>query len=207
MVNSIYFEKGYDYEGRFGSYWYQLQEIIKITKDGIVLEIGPGSNFLRDYLTKRKIKVETLDISSSSNPKYIGSVTAIPCESNKYDCVVGFEVMEHLPFTEFRIGLQEMARVSKKWVLFSVPDVRWFLSVDVRLFSIDKSFRRILSFPRLRNRRLLPPIGPKDHHWEIGRLGMHLSKIASEIANTGLVVEKHYRIPSNPIHHMFILKK
>jgi hypothetical protein len=112
-----------------------------------------------------------------------------------------------MSFTGFRIGLQEMARASKKWVLFGAPDARWFLSFDLRLFSSDKCFRGILSFPRLRNRRLLSPKGPSDHYWEIGRFETHLSKIASEIANAGLVIEKHCRIPSSPIHHMFILSK
>lgn len=204
---SDYLANGYDYEGRFASYWHQIQEIIKITKSGSLLEIGPGNNFLKDYLSKRGFCVETLDMSADSNPTYRGSVTSIPCNDRQYDCVTAFEVLEHLPFTEFKSCLKEMARVSKRGVIISMPDVRWFVSARINIFSSAHGFRQILSFPRLTNRNLKAAKGPEDHFWEIGRPGTNVNKILNEINDSGLTLYKHYRIPSNPIHHIFVLIK
>lgn len=204
---SAYLKHGYDYEGRFGSYWHQIKEILTVSPKGVILEVGPGNNFLSNYLSKIGVKVDTLDTTSISTPTYLGNVTSIPCRDDQYDCVVGFEILEHLPFVDFKIGLKEMARVSKSHVIISIPDVRWFVSVDIRLFSSTKYVRCIWSFPRLINRHLRPAKDAIDHHWEIGRPDININNIIKEINDIQLLLEKHYRVPSNPIHHIFVLKK
>lgn len=204
-----YLEKSYDYEGRFSSYWYQIQAIWNVVERGdSILEIGPGNNFLKDYLSRRGILVETLDITAETEPTYSGSVASIPCSNEKFTCVCAFEVLEHQPFELLISSLAEMSRVSKNVVLFSVPDIRWCLSYDLNIGSSNHRFRKSFSVPRLIQRPLPQARSPEDHYWEIGRRNFSVARILSEIAKTETMkCERHYRIPSNPIHHMFVLAK
>jgi len=51
-----YFVNSYDSKGRFISYWYQINEIIKLNPKK-VLEIGIGNGFVSKYLKERKVNI------------------------------------------------------------------------------------------------------------------------------------------------------
>ncbi len=202
---SDYLNIGYDYKGRFTSYWYQIKEVTSnLEGSGKILEIGPGNRFMTDYLLKRSFHVETLDIDEVHAPDHVGSILGMPLPDQSFEVVAGFQILEHLPFEKFSLALKEMGRVARKKVLFSVPDVRYFIEIDISFFSSKLHFHTIFSFPRLTN-RALPPTKVGGHLWEIGRPGFSLKKVLNEISNSGLKLEAHYRIPNNPIHHMFVM--
>ena len=201
-----YVRQGYDYWGRFSSYWYQIKEIIACCKQQTdkILEIGPGNKFLSDYFLRRDYSIQTMDIDEQYEPDIVGTVLSIPKKDNFYKVVMAFQVLEHLPFEEFDKALLEMERVSSEYVIFSVPDVRYFFEFRFSFFSSSKTWYKILSFRRLTNRKLpTTPVG--GHHWEIGRPGFSVKKIISNIPGQFEVV-REYRIPCNPIHHIFVLK-
>ena len=203
-----YNSKNYDYEGRFNSYYHQIKNIFDIMpENGSLLEIGPGSGFLNKYLQGADIILETLDITRETKPTYIGEITDIPSKDLNYDCVVAFEVLEHLPFDLFEKGIREMMRVSKKYVLFSVPDVRWYISMEFRAPTNSHGFRKVISLPRLRHRKIENTRGNDYHYWEIGRKGYPLKKILEVIERVDIKLIKHYRISYNPTHHIFVLCK
>ena len=52
------------------------------TRGTSYLEVGPGNNFVSHYVSQRNIGVETLDITTETNPTYVGPVTQIPCKEN-----------------------------------------------------------------------------------------------------------------------------
>lgn len=127
---SHYFNIEYDSKGRFCSYWHQINEIItklaEVDKDNAiyrnVLEVGIGNSFVSEYLRKRGIKVLTIDIDKSLNPDYIGSVTDLPFDDSSFELIACYEVLEHLPFDDFSLALNEMRRVTKKLVIISLPN-------------------------------------------------------------------------------------
>lgn len=200
QVKIGYFNTGYDSSDRFCSYWYQIQETMNaIGSEGRVLEIGPGNRFLTDYLLKRDVCVKTLDIREGTKPDYIGSVNEIPLDDRSFDSVVCFQVLEHLTFEHFSNSLKEMARVASKQVLFSVPDVRHFIEIDLSLFSKHRRLRTIFSFPRITKGGKMT----KHHCWEIGRPGYPLAKILRALPPE-LKIARAYRVPGNPYHHMFV---
>jgi hypothetical protein len=197
---SGYLTMSYDNRGRFASYWYQIQEVINsIGREGQILEIGPGSRFMTDYLLKRGFSVKTLDIREANKPDYIGSVSEIPIPDRSFDVVACFQVLEHLPFELFFQSLSEITRVARKQVLFSVPDVRHFLEIDLSLFSKNQRLHTILSFPRLTKGAKMT----QYHLWEIGRPGYPLGKILQSFPPE-LKLRKAYRVPGNAYHHMFV---
>jgi len=46
-----------------------------------------------------------------------------------------------------------------------------------------------------------------EHYWEIGKAGYPLSKIISNIKNTGFKNQENNRIFEHPYHRFFVSKK
>ena len=120
QVNKTHYDfMKYVGRGRWMSYYYQLKYIYEL-KPKNVLEIGAGNNFLKKQLSK-EMSYKTMDVAKDLNPDILGSVDNIPLKNNSFDLVCCFQALEHLPFNLFEKSLKEIARVSKKDVLISLP--------------------------------------------------------------------------------------
>lgn len=91
---------------------------------GKTLDIGGEQENGVDNWNKNKVisaKIETLNIDKRYNPDYLSTVYDIPVDDNHFNCILCFELIEHLEFPEKAI--REMARVLKKdgIGLFSIP--------------------------------------------------------------------------------------
>jgi ubiquinone/menaquinone biosynthesis C-methylase UbiE len=202
VKSNHYFNKTYDTKERFLSYWHQVNEIVRLEPDS-VLEIGIGNGFVSKYLKERNVNIATLDFDSNLNPDRVGSVLDIPFEDNSFDVVACYEVLEHLPFKDFDKAIAEIYRVSKTYVILSLPDVNRVYRINVHIPKVG-IFQKLIPLPRLK-----APTHNFDgeHYWEIGKAGYPLNKIISDIQKSGFEVEKTYRIFENPYHRFFILKK
>lgn len=93
-----------------------------------VADIGCGNGVFVNFL-KQKGRIKTLigiDTSASalkyvSTAKKNGDITNIPLTTKSYDLVASLEVIEHLNLKEFSKAVDELARVSKRYILISVP--------------------------------------------------------------------------------------
>jgi ubiquinone/menaquinone biosynthesis C-methylase UbiE len=93
------------------------------------LEVGCGEGVIADKLQRRADEVVALDLPDAGlrawwqrypGPRYLhGDAHHLPFEDDQFDLVVAVEVLEHL--TDPVQGLREMARVSRRHVVFSVP--------------------------------------------------------------------------------------
>ncbi len=196
-----YAQRSYNNKTRFISYWHQIDEVLKTGAER-VLEIGVGNGFVANYLRQQGVQVETLDIDQRLAPTHVGSVTNIPCETNAYEAVACFEVLEHLPFEQSCLALAELARVSSKWVIVSVPDA----SRTIRLFArlpFNLKIRKIIRTPTIRPIRLEPG---GEHYWEIGVKGYPAKRVEKSFADCGLSVTRSFRIFENVRHHFFIAR-
>jgi SAM-dependent methyltransferase len=75
-------------------------------------------------LTGCDLSVDALRVAAVTNPQaefVPGSVVDLPFPDRSFDVVGCFEVLEHLPGDLPRRALSELARVSRKTVLLSVP--------------------------------------------------------------------------------------
>ncbi|KXS41562.1 MAG: methyltransferase type 11 [Candidatus Frackibacter sp. T328-2] len=197
-----YFNKKYDSKNRIISYWQQIEEVKKCNPESI-LEIGIGNKFVSDYLKKHNYNIKTMDIDPDLEPDKVGSVTDIPFEDNSFDCVLCCEVLEHIPFNQFRVALKEINRVAKRRVILSIPDA-------------SRKYRFLIQIPKIGEIKFLIPI-PRlkklehkfdgEHYWEIGKRNYSLGKIKDIINNVnGLKLEKTYELFENAYHRFFILK-
>jgi ubiquinone/menaquinone biosynthesis C-methylase UbiE len=185
---------------RFASYFYQLREIHD-AKPETVLEIGVGDGVVGNYIRDNtEISYKSLDIAEDVNPDVIGSVLELPFEDGSFDAVCAFEVLEHLSFESFEKAVSEMARVTRKRVLISVPHfgppVKFLLKLPL--------------VPEIRFAHKVP-YHPKhawngQHHWELGKAEYSKKAVLETLKRYGNVL-KDYVPFENQYHHFFILEK
>lgn len=100
-----------------------------------VLDAGCGEGFVARYVQSQSdlrifgidIDAEALRMALRLNedlPVICGSVSNMPFSDNTFDLVLCTEVLEHLGSPE--IGLKELCRVSRRWLVLSVPHEPFF---------------------------------------------------------------------------------
>jgi 2-polyprenyl-3-methyl-5-hydroxy-6-metoxy-1,4-benzoquinol methylase len=101
-----------------------------------ILDAGSGEGFTLNRLQQEKIgknyegieyDQNAIDLGKKLYPKITikkGDIYELPYKSNSFDLVICTEVLEHLdnPKKAYR----ELLRVSRKYVLLSVPNEPWF---------------------------------------------------------------------------------
>ncbi len=199
--SSHYRARSYDIKGRFASYWHQCDEILKLEPRS-VLEVGKGTGFVCAYLSLKGLNITTVDIDPELAPDIVGSVLEIPCADESCDVVACCQVLEHLPYDKFRPALGELARVSRRYVVLSLPDYgrAWPFCVYIPKYGAVKWLWQV---PLIR-----PPEHKFDgeHHWEIGKRGYPLARILADIKSVKLKMLKTYRVFEFPYHRFFVLE-
>lgn len=91
-----------------------------------ILDIGCGHGEFLHSLPGTFKKIG-LDLSYEALTKVqalktLGCVESLPFGSLSFDLVTGFELLEHLPYRIFHQALRELERVSRKYIMISVPN-------------------------------------------------------------------------------------
>lgn len=159
-----YFNSTYDSKRRFCSYWHQIDEVRKLNPSSI-LEVGIGNGLVSDHLKKHGYSITTVDIDSDLNPDVVASIQDLPFKNGKFEVVMAYEVLEHLPFEEFSVAMQELKRVAQNYILISLPDR-------------NRAYRFQIQLPKIGDIKFLIPIPTfiksehkfdGEHYWEIGK--------------------------------------
>jgi len=117
-----------------------LKNISKIVNDrqdvNNILDAACGEGLVIAEINKQgtDLKIDGFDISENSinyarkilpdNKFFVGDILNIDAADNSYDLVMALEVLEHLH--EPIKAIKELARVSRRYVLISVPFEPWF---------------------------------------------------------------------------------
>lgn len=198
---SHYFDEKYNSKTRWLSFFYQI-EILQDVKAKSILEIGPGNGLATYVLRDRGVQVTTVDIDPDLKPDIVADVEKLPLADNTVDVVCAFEVLEHMPFELFLENLKEMSRVSKKYVIISLPDRRrilFHLLFKIPFLNYKNIFIKIPSFKK--------HVFDGQHYWEIGKKGYSVSNIKKHIEKAGLIIKDDYVHADVPGAHYFILEK
>lgn len=196
-----YFNLQYDSKPRWASYWYQINAVLD-KKPKSVLEIGVGNKTVSDYLKKLDIDVKTCDFDKNLQPDIIAEVAQLPLKDKSFDLVLCAEVLEHMPFSDFSKALKEIRRVTKKWVVITLPHfsiTNFYLGAKLIPFIPKKELSLKIDLP-IKHEFL------GEHYWEIGKRGYSLDKITKMIKESGFTIEKCFYPLENPKHQFFILK-
>ena len=197
-----YIDQLYDSKERFISYWHQINEIISFEPEKI-LEIGVGNGFTSKYLKDRNLNVITFDVEDELSPDVVGSVLKLPFDSESFDVVACYEVLEHLLYSEFPKAMKEIHRVSRKYAVLSLPDVTTVYRINIELPKI-RPIKRLVNHPF---HRPAQHAFDGEHYWEIGKTGYPLERIELDIRQAGLNIIKTYRVFEFYYHRFFVLEK
>ena len=167
----------YDDLPRFISYFYQIDIARKLQPKNI-LEVGIGNGTVTSYLRQQGFQIVTCDFDKSLEPDFIADIRKLPFKDASFDVVLAYEILEHLPWEDVDKALNELARVSKKNVVISLPYASLAFECVLRLpllYSlIGKSFIDLkFHIPKFFQRIHFNG----EHYWEIGWRGFALSRI------------------------------
>lgn len=197
-----YFNMEYDSKERFLSYWYQINEILKLEPNKM-LEIGIGNGFVSRYLRSRGLNITTMDIDQRLEPNKVGSVLNIPFHEKSFDVVACYEVLEHLPFEKFKEALKEIYRVTSKYAIVSLPDVTpvYRLIFYIPYIGLIQKLIPVHFMPKR------PHVFDGQHYWEIGKKNFNYELIEDTIEDSKFHILKSFRLKDNPYHRFYILSK
>jgi len=201
VPKSHYLTLAYNHKGRWIHYWQQINLVLK-SGAKTILEIGPGIGIVTKFLREAGFKVTTLDIDPKLKPDIVASVLNMPFKDDEFDLVLAAEVLEHLPFEEFKKALLGIRRVTKKNAIISLPDKRRTLlkfALKIPFFEERNFILRISTFKEHQF--------DGQHYWEIGKKGFSGSKIKKEIEKAGFKIVRDFAPWDNPRNHYFILEK
>lgn len=212
-----FLNKEYEYFNRFISYFFQI-ELIEATTPRSILEVGGGGGTLGLLLKQRGYRYKSCDLNPKLKPDYISDIRNLPIKTNTFDVVCAFEVLEHIPFKDFAIALRELKRVSKKYVIISIPYSCLYISLSLQFtfLSVLKPLFIVLKIqpnnPIYVN-LLIPTFFlrsyglSRSHCWEMGRKGFSKNEIKRQIKKTGLIIEKERTRIHFAYNYFFVLRK
>lgn len=193
-----YFALDYDNEHTFLGYYEQIKEILNL-KPKTVLEIGLGGGVVSDYLRKRGIKVTTFDFNKHNKPDIFGDVRKLDeVVKGKYDIILCAFVLEHIPFSDFRVSIEQMSKHCKNLILV-LPNFAMHFFLSMKLPSLhEKRLNISIPLPKKKSVNVY-------HYWEIGLKGYPLRRILGNIREY-FRVKKCYTSKLVPYHKFFVLE-
>ena len=185
---------------RFASYAHQITEILAVDPEK-VLEVGVGDGVTSSYIKNqhKNINYVVLDIAEDLNPDLIGDVRDLPFDDASFDVACAFEVLEHIPFDDFTVALNELARVSKRYILISLPHYGPPIKFSLKL-PFFKEWQFALKVPVFSKHEF-----NGQHYWEIGKYSYPLGRIKKILTQFGCI-EKEFVPFDNQYHHFFVVR-
>lgn len=93
-----------------------------------LIDIGCGNGVFLQHLKAANPNLKLFGVDRSETAlKYVtvnkinASIDDVPVDDKSFDCVTCLEVLEHLPVDIYEKSLDELARISKKYLIISVP--------------------------------------------------------------------------------------
>lgn len=203
-----YMKKGYITLERSISYYYQLHETMQLVDPGAsVFEIGIGSGLVSAQLRQLGYHVTTCDFDETVQPDVVADVRQLPVADSSHDVVMACQILEHLPWDQFGIALAELARVSKRYVLISLPRRHTGFEWIIKVPGIHTLFKRGFLDLFLPIPLKFPGFAESgQHYWEIDQWVTSQAMVRRELEKM-FHVRKIFSPPLNKYHVFFVLEK
>ena len=185
---------------RLLSYRYQLMYAARLPRESMLI-IGKGDGLVPGVLKAAGTHVTIADINPLLTPDVIADVRTLPFSDRALDASLCCQVLEHLPFDQFKPALSELRRVTRSHLILSLPDSRrhWRLRLEFGTIQLDCQG----SIPRWRFRKLAKDLAKIGHHWEIGVRRFPISRVERDIRASGWEVLEMTRVHELPWHTFF----
>lgn len=201
LEKAVYYSDGYFKRAQLRSL---SEQIALVYESGAkrLLEVGLGNGFVSSFLKRSGMSVTTMDVNPNLEPDIVASVANLNqyFDSKEFDCLLCCEVLEHLPFDQFEGIVCEMARVTSRHLIISLPlTTRQVLKCGFS-FKFLKFKERFLGFRiRLPKRKIYA-----GHHWELG------SSDYCSLGNVVSLLREHFpkvthQMGERDYYHMFFI--
>jgi glycosyltransferase involved in cell wall biosynthesis/SAM-dependent methyltransferase len=142
-----YFENTEIWENALLPYQIQVQrDILRVLPEGItsILDVGCGNGVITNVLPE-SIRVMGVDLSQAALKQVrretrVGCITALPFEENSFDLVMANDLLEHLTAEQLEVGIQELKRVSRRYILLTVPFLEDLNAGSLRCGNCEKFY-------------------------------------------------------------------
>ena len=207
VKEGYYGKKKYNTLPRFISYFYQIDSVSSLGDVKKVLEIGPGSKLVANELKNIGYEVTTCDFDASVNPDVVADVRNLPFEDNSFDCIIACQILEHVKYNEFENVLEKMSKISRKYLIISLPSRHTgfefilkfpFIQTLLKKSFIDLNFQVPVKFPGFKE--------SGQHYWEIDFWTTSRSKVESTIKRNFRILSK-FKPPLNKYHQFYVLER
>jgi len=133
---SDYEKNYYEHEGFWNSEKFMLDNKERIEKTTEILpkdiksllDVGCGNGLFCNHVNQLRPELKIVGFDRSKTAlKYLktetceGVITKLPFNDSSIDCVSSLQVIEHLSCHDYPVALNEIYRVSSKYILLSVP--------------------------------------------------------------------------------------
>jgi len=166
-------------------YWHQqkiMEGILCAGNHENIIEIGVGSGFTTNYCRSKGFKVTTLDIDSGKNPDILANAVCYEFDQ-KYDYLMAFEVLEHMPFEEFKKIINRIPHFVKKYAFISLPrNERCLFSLKIKIPKVKEM--------KLEWKIKARKITTETHFWELDYKHYKTKKIEKFFINAGLKIKR-----------------
>jgi len=160
--------KSLDYGSQYDEYWSKPDRVGETSCDlssvadlvvltcgvGGTLDVGSGEGYLVGELLRRGVDAHGIDVSKIVVDRcearwpgrfQVGSVLDLPYGDQQFQTLVSIDCMEHLSKLDIKRALQEMYRVSSRFVFLQLAttqdrDAHWHLTVEGREWWEERCF-------------------------------------------------------------------
>jgi len=186
---------------RWSCYYIQIKKVLQLNPVS-VLEIGSGDGIFGWYMKKNGVQYMSCDHADDIESDYKAELGdgLLPIENESFNVVCAFQVLEHIPFEKVSSALNELHRVSNKYVFLDIPE-----------YSTHFQFLVKIPFLPLIAKHFTIPRPEKHefdgfHHWEISKRGYSRKKVRFLLSEK-FVIREEFTILQNPKERFFLLEK
>ncbi|NQU98292.1 class I SAM-dependent methyltransferase [Candidatus Woesearchaeota archaeon] len=185
---------------RWISYFSQINHVLSL-KSKKILNIGIGDNTITTVLKNFGYEVTTCDLNKKLSPDIVADIRKLPFKKNGFDLVLCFEVLEHIPFEDFRNTLIGINNITKKYLIISLPQPSLLFSFLIKI-PLFKQFAFYFKLPLFIKHKY-----NGEHYWEVEKIGYSRKRIKEEIKKSGFKILKEENPKFTPNFLFFVLEK
>ena len=188
----------YNTQGRWASYWHQIRAVVDAQPRRCLI-VGPGDGTVPTALSRLGIEVVTLDIDARLHPDLVGDVRSIPLDENAAEVTVCAQVLEHLPLAQVGDALAELARVTSRRAVVSIPQRGRMWKLSARLPPLPAIAAAGVLPARTRHRF------DGQHHWELGASNARRGTVEA-LMRRRFEIEEAFTVIEHPYHRFYLLR-
>jgi ubiquinone/menaquinone biosynthesis C-methylase UbiE len=202
-----YTRRKYNSLERFISFYYQIDSVVHLNDVEKILEVGPGGKLVTENLRLIGYDVTTCDFDIRINPDIVSDIRSLPFEQQSFDCILVCQVLEHIPFDDFKKVVEDLAKITKRYVIVSLPQRSSGFEIVIKTPFIQSIFKKrffdlSLQFPI----RFMGFKESDQHYWEIDWFTTK-KKDVENVLEKHFSIKKTFRPPLNKYHRFYILEK